>query len=220
MSYPVTIKLLESDKQIAKQMMLEIVKELNKRIPSHMNTIDKKLRVATYKYLKTSKTYESLISGDLAAHFGIPIAHRETNINAIIQAVADRMEVEYTPVKYSVSKFTNGIKIKVLMKDLSEVLSLYQGVVGTEDGEVLEWLRWLLTKGDSIIIKEYDVQLMVGKGRSGGGIMIYDQAEVWRVPPEYSGTMRDNWLTRTLNENSTAYLSIIEKIIKYELQRI
>jgi hypothetical protein len=95
-----------------------------------------------------------------------------------------------------------------------------EGSILTEKGEVLEWLRWLLTFGDRIIISEYQIHLISGKGRSGRGIMVADDASAWRVPPRFSGTIRNNWLTRAFKENSQSFFLIIENIIKQELQRV
>jgi len=158
--------------------------------------------------------------GSLAVHFGLPPDGRSQRIDAIVLAVANRMEIEYIPINVHAGKFTNGIKFRVLTRDLSEVINLPEGFITTEKGQVLDWLHWLLTMGDRVIISEYEIRLGYGKGRSGGGIMIADKAGVWRVPPEYSGTMRNNWLTRAFKDNPNVYLSIIEKIIQAELQRI
>ena len=211
------IKLLDTDTKIANDILNELVIILNKHLQNHIKSIEKRIKEATFLYLQSTDTYNSLVYGNLAIHFGIPIPNRQNNIDKIIKAVADGIRVEFKPIKYTAGKFTNGIKIFILRKDLSEVLNLASGIVISERGEALEWLKWLLTKGDTIIIREYDVEFMPGEGRSGGGIMIEDKAGVWRVPPEYSGTLRNNWLTRALNENATPFLSIIQNIIKSEL---
>jgi hypothetical protein len=217
---PVVFDLVESDVQIAKLMLNEIAIELNRRIPTRMRNISSRVKDATYNFLRTNNTYQSLVSGDLAAHFGIPIGGRRQRIDNIVRAVADRMEVEYTPTRLRNNQYTNGITIKVLLRNLSEVLTLSEGIVLTEKGQTLDWLRWLLTLGDTIIISEYEIQLRPGYGRSGGGIMIADEAGVWRVPPQFSGTITNNWLTRAFNDNISQYLSIIEKILADELSRI
>ena len=179
-----------------------------------------KMRDATLNYLRTTSTYTSLVSGELATHFGLRGSDRKQRIDEIILAVVNGMDIEFVPIRYTRGKFTNGIKFKVLAKNLSDVINLPEGDVVTEKDQVLPWLRWLLTFGDKIIISEYEIKLEQGKGRSRGGYMISEKAGVWRVPPEYSGTRHDNWLTRALNNNSTAYFSIIERVIKDELQRI
>jgi len=214
------IDIVETNQQLEKLMLIEIVKELNKRIPLRMASIDNKIRVATLGFLQTTGTYDSLVNGELAGHFGIPISGRKQRIDTILQAVTNRMEVEFVPIKLAGKNFGGGIKFRVLLKNLSEVLTLSAGVVLTEKGRTLEWLRWLLTLGDTIIIDNYSVDLKPGTGRSRGGLMVLDGAGSWRVPPQFAGTINDNWLTRAFNDNIIGFRSIIEPIIRQELQGI
>ena len=217
---PFVFDIVETDAQLEKLMLLEIAKELNARIPGALPRIDRRVRDATFAFLQNNDTYRSLVSGELAAEFGIPSAGRKQRIDRIIRAVADRMQIEFRPLRLRGGRYSGGLSFRVLMIDLSEVLTLVEGLVVTEKGQVLEWLKWLLTFGDSVIVSEYDVLLRPGKGRSGGGLMIADDAGAWRVPPQFSGTLRSNWLTRAFRINIRQYLSIIEKILDQELSRI
>lgn len=215
-----TFNVVETDAQLEKLMLLEVAKELNLRIPRRLSVIDDKMRVATLSFLRATDTYSSLVYGDLAAHFGIPANNREQRIDRILQAVVNRMEIDFVPISLRGRTYNGGLKFRVLLKNLSEVLTLSDGMVITEKGQTLEWLRWLLTLGDKIIISEYDVKLQPGRGRSRGGYMVPKDAGSWRVPPVFAGTLSDNWLTRAFNDNINSYLSIIEQIVKNELQRI
>jgi hypothetical protein len=217
---PIYIDVIDTNRQIQQNIMREITAELNKRLPKAISNMSVRLRTATFQFLQHNETYQSLVNGDLAGHFGIPIANRQNRIDAIIKSVSDNMEIEYRPIKYFAGKMTPAIRIGVLLKDLSEVLNLTEGNVLTEKGQTLPWLDWLLLAGNRIIIREYDVELQVGAGRSGLGIMDQGDTYIWRVPPEFSGTLTDNWLTRALLENKRSYLNIIENIIKTELQGI
>ena len=214
----ITFDIIQTDQQLEKLFLLEIVKELNARIPKIMPRMTDKMRVATFNFLKATDTYQSLVSGGLAYHFGLPTGGRKQRIDTIIQAVANRMEVEFIPVKLISKQFKKGIRFRVLLRDLSEVLTLPESLVLTEKGELLEWLHWLLELGDKIIINEYEIELGSGRGRSGGAIMVPEKSGSWRVPPKYAGTISKNWLTRALTKNGGAYLSIIEEIIKKEMQ--
>lgn len=218
--FPFHLKIVESDSQLVKLLLQEIVKEFNKHIPRRMSAIDQKMRIATFNFLRNTHTYSSLLGGSLAAQFGLPSAGRQQRIDNIVQAIANRMEIEYVPVTLQGQAFNHGIRFKVLLTDFSEVLSLSEASIVTEKGQTLDWLKWLLEFGDTIIIKEYEFKVQPGSGRSGGGIMIDDNASSWRVPPIFSGTIRNNWLTRALNDNSTAYFTIIENILRQELQGI
>ena len=214
------IDLVETDKQIAQLILQDMVTQLNRIIPTKLKSIDSRVRQATFNFIQNTSTYESLVGGELAGHFGIPIRGRQNRIDNIVAAVSNRMEISYKPIVLRAGRLAHGLRFGVLMTDLSEVLGLPEANILTEKGQILPWLDWLLVLGDTIEISEYEIQFRMGKGRSARAIMIADNAGSWRVPPEFSGTLNDNWLTRAFKNNINAYSSIIENIIKSELQGI
>lgn len=220
MPIPVTFDIIETDRQLELLILKEVAKELNRRIPARLSVIDERIREATFQFIRATETYQSLVGGDLAVHFGLPRGSRRARVDTIVRAVSNAMNVEFNSISFSGGNSRGGFKIGVVTKNLSEVLSLGEGVVTTEKGQNLEWLRWLLTFGDKIIISEHYVKFIAGKGRSGGGVMVASNAGVWRVPPPYAGTTTDNWLTRAFTDSIQQYLPIIEKILEYELARI
>lgn len=217
---PLNIEIVETNRQIEQLILRDIVSELNRVIPTKLKGIDTKVREATFNFIRATTTYNSLVNGELAAHFGIPYIGRQQRIDNIVSAVSNRIEITYKPIRLIAGRFAHGIRFGVLLTNLSEVLGLPDGQILTRKGQVLPWLEWLLVLGDTIEISEYEIKLWPGKGRSGGGIMISDKGGSWRVPPQFSGTLNDNWLTRAFKNNIQSYSSIIEKIIQSELQGI
>jgi hypothetical protein len=210
------IEILETNKQIERLIMKSIIDEVNTRFPRLVTNITRKLRQETFVYLVNTPTLESLVRGELAGHFGLPAGVRHDMLNKILLTIANNIQVEYKPIKKRGTKYSNGLKIEVLLASFDDILSLPQAAVISEDGEFLvDWLAWLLTAGDKVIVREYDFEVDFGEGRSGFGIMIPETAGAWRVPPEFSGTKRNNWLTRAILD--PAYSSIIENILKREL---
>ena len=59
----------------------------------------------------------------------------------------------------------------------------------------LNWLEWLLEKGDTPIIIGYRYSAS-DKGRTGGGIM--KPGGAFRIPPQFSGTEEENFVIRAL----------------------
>ena len=57
-------------------------------------------------------------------------------------------------------------------------------------------LQWLVERGDEIIVACYSYDAQSGLGRSGLGYM--SQGGAFRVPPQFSGTSDDNFITRSL----------------------
>jgi hypothetical protein len=88
-----------------------------------------------------------------------------------------------------------GISINIQPASFVNLLSLQEGFT-TYSGGTLHWLDWLLLKGDSIIIIDYQYNPKIGLGRSNLGNMIAGGS--FRVPPQFSGSEDDNFITRAL----------------------
>ena len=216
----ISVVLLESNTQIKNKILKAITEDLNRLIPPVMNRIEARIRAATFIFFQQTETYYSLVNGELAGHFGIPSINRQHNIDTILKTIANNMEIEYEVARQSAGQIKGGITVRVLMRDFSDLFGLPQATIITKNGDLLDWLRWLLAAGDKIIIKEWDIDLGIGEGRSGMGVMVPSTAGAWRVPPEFAGTITNNWLTRALSDNANRYLSIIQTIIEDELKRI
>ena len=210
--------LVDTPDQISKKILKAAAEEFNTRLNKKIARIRERVKNLTINMIKQSDTYESLISGELAAHFGLPSTNRQAMVDAIIEKIGESIKIDVKPVKQFGKGFRGQTTISVMVNDFSDILSMTEAFVSTEKGQILPWLEWLLLKGDAIIISEHDVRLVGGKGRSGGAVMVKNSAAAWRVPPEHSGTIRDNWLTRTLTIYRDKYLKAIGQIIKQELE--
>jgi hypothetical protein len=208
---------LESDAVISKKILQSLATEFNNLVQQKLPTIMSKIRLQTVIFLKQTDTYLSLVNGDLAAHFGLPAAYRQSMVDAIIQKISDSIDSEFKPTKARASGFTGGLELRILVKDFSDILTMVEAMVTTEKGQVLPWLEWLLIKGNKFIISEHVIHLRGGAGRSGGAIMVKNTASAWRVPSQYSGVMTNNWLTRAFTMGQSAYLDIIKNILIQEL---
>ena len=78
----------------------------------------------------------------------------------------------------------------------------------------LDWLNWILTRGDEIIVSKFRFEPESGRGRTGRGRM--KKGGSWRVSPQYAGTEDDNFITRALSDKAlqAKMASIIHKAIK------
>ena len=84
------------------------------------------------------------------------------------------------------------------------------------NGNTVDWLRWLLTAGDTIVIADYQVMKEKGtplKGsRSGYALMVSPKmSKGFRVDPNHSGTIDDNWITRALIATEIDMLEKLQK---------
>lgn len=213
-----SIELLETPDQISKKIIRSIAEEYNIRLQNKAARILGRVRNFTISFFKSTDTYDSLVNGVLAAHFGLPAGSRRTMVDNIIEQIGNSIRINIKPVKQFGKKFRGITTINVLVNDFSDILGMADAIVSTEKGQSLPWLEWLLIKGDVLIISEHQIRLVGGKGRSGMAVMVQDSSSSWRVPPEYSGTIRDNWLTRAIKIYRKSYLNSITNILKQELE--
>lgn len=210
-----SVQLLESDSIIERKILENFAEEFNNSITSKISNIKQQLKYRTVEFIKGTATYFALVDGILASHFGLPLSSRKLMVDNIINTVANNIEIENKSISIRGGNFYNGLEIRVLLVGFSDILALSDAVITTNRGQDLPWLEWLLIRGDKIIISEYEIDLISGKGRSGGAIMVRNDASVWRVPPMYAGTINSNWLTKTIL--SQEYKDIIEEILQKEL---
>lgn len=205
-----SLTLLDDLNTITQNINLAIAEEVNKIINKNQANIIGNVRTLIPPWIIKQPEIQSLLSDSplsLKGQFGIP-TNTAIIVNAIIHAVLNSISFKF--IKYD-SKLNGGFELYVQPKDFGNLLTLYQGHVkyGSTD---LHWLDWLLTKGDTVIVANYQYNPQTGIGRSGLGNMT-DRGS-FRVPPEFSGTLDDNFITRAL-VGSEQEKQITDIFIKY-----
>lgn len=196
---PIKMSLNVNQSDIVNAILREMAKELNKIIAQTISSNDIKVRVGELVeiQIKNSPEFDSLISGDLAAIFGLKDAS-EVLVN-IIETIKNSIEVTYSPAIVVAGALNASITVSVLKSDFSDVLSL-PGVSYTTDGGDVPWLDWLLKAGDGIVIADYTAVLIETSISRTGHAIMKKSSRGFRVPPEYSGTINNNWLTRAMED--------------------
>jgi hypothetical protein len=199
----ITIKLLESDIDIAGKLLKGLASKANERLTY---TIRKsRVQIVDYLYriiLNTPEMVE-LQGGILQAEFGLTAGKASAAVQDIAKRVSESVTVKSKRVVVDGSTgIKGGITILIQPVDFSNVTASPQSIVRTEKGKQLDWLEWLLFKGDAIIIDSYEFRAKKGKGRSGMGTMSETKGGIWRVPPQYSGTGDDNFITKALQSDT------------------
>jgi hypothetical protein len=199
-----------------RELKLELVKQVNKAMfsvansPVLRNTINEIIE----KNIISSPEYQSLLNGKLAGLFGLD--NPDYILSKIIQTVKNSVLIETRPAIFS-SVISAGITVSLLPSDFSDVLSI-EGVSYDSKGGAVDWLKWLLTAGDTVVVVDYDVvfgNAFVGS-RSDFAIMERNVGQGFSVPPEYSGTAQNNWLTRSLEDVD----KLIGNILILELNKV
>jgi hypothetical protein len=206
------INILETDQQINKLILEEISKRINVAIGKSLSKISEEFKSILKNSIQNQPEYFSLKSGQLKYEFGIADA---SAIDTIVSSISNSVSAQ----KIKPSVIGNGIKggLKVLILNEKTV----EGLIKTDlasvynNGYYLPWLEWLLLRGNSPIVKRFEVKFgRYPTSRSGGAIMVSSTSN-WSVPSVFAGTKSNNWLTRAIDNIDD---SNVEKIIKNQIE--
>lgn len=206
------LKIIESNKEISDMiknaLKIEIQNIINKAMPS----IKKDIMVLVAEALRNEPEYSSLIGGTLRAEFGIA---QVSDVEKVIDAMVNTINIEQENITASLKGLKGGFKLTMLgSEDMSGII--YQdiaSVIDTQRGYSLPWLEWLLYENNNIIVNKYYVKYTSSPySRSGMAIMAPSDSN-WRVPPEFAGSIRNNWTTRAISTiEDRIYNTIIKNI--------
>lgn len=205
------LTLVESSKQIQAKISRAILKEVNKSINRAAVRMVGPIRKAVKEALLDQPEVLSLGGGQLAGEFGLP------NGRDSIENIIDLWVNNITVVKKNASsrggQISAGLTITMIQRDYKDVLSSSFASVRTAKGQELPWLEWLLRFGDKTIIRDFEVSFHPGRlarSRSGIAIMVGGKSKRWKVPPQFSGTPQNNFVTRALDDVQDDILKIVE----------
>lgn len=192
----ISLKLLDSVSDIEQKINSATADHINGILSRSVTRIENRIKNLVYQWIELQPEMASItddVAGSLAGQFGIPDVNRAGIVASIIKSVVDSTQVKFT--KFNKKLTSGGITIYVQPENFGNLLSLPTGFVFYDNGS-LHWLNWLLKGGDGIIIVGYEYNPKKGIGRSGLGNMI--EGGSFRVPPQFSGTQDDNFITRAL----------------------
>lgn len=155
----------------------------------------------------------ALLGGQLRQQLGI--ADAGPALAAIVEAAASSVRAETLP---ATGNLLGGVNVGIFAADFSDVLSApgaeYVSVAFGGRQTAVPWLRWMLFEGDSIVVQGYKVLGGVySASRTEGPIMggKVGGPSFWKMPAEYAGTERSNWITRVAEEIGPEVLALLER---------
>lgn len=206
---------------VLKDNVRVIESRINKAIASRMNDalikgrglIATKLRPMIAQWLSEQPEMVALSSGgagSLPSQLGLVAGTESSITNTIINSIASSTHVDFKRVANNLRQ--GGITIKCQIQDFSNLLSISGGFVqDIKYGGRLHWLKWLLEEGNRVIITGYHYEPKSGSGRSKGGSM--GEGSMWRIPPQYTGTVDDNFVTRALANKEKHIQKLLEQVL-------
>jgi hypothetical protein len=191
----ITLKLLDSVAEIEKKVNEAIADLVNKEISNSKTTILQKCQSLINGWILAQPEIISLNSSSpesLAGQFGLLPGQAISATTSVINAIKDSITIKIATFN---NKLQGGITVEFQPSNFLNILNIPQGHTPIKGGD-LHWMDWLIKRGDNIIIVNYQYDPKSGVGRSGLGHMIGGGA--FRVPPQFSGTEKDNFITRAL----------------------
>jgi hypothetical protein len=190
----ITLTLTDSIKTVEKNINVAISKSINDKLNKNITRIRDKAKNLVKSWVFIQPEIQSLLlggPGSLVGYFGITTTSQQI-VDSIINSVAESIEVKLT--KYA-TDLSGGLEIRFQPSSFINLLSIPEGHTIYGNGD-LHWLEWLLNRGDTIIVANYQYNPVTGLGRSGLGVMVSGGS--FRVPPQFSGTSDNNFITRAL----------------------
>jgi len=214
MSIKLHIGIKESSDEITKRILRGIRDELNPVFPKLVPKIVSRTKVLLFNSITSQPEYESIRSGELRFHLGLP--NGGDRLIDIIEIWINSVEAEFKKFRISsATGLTGGITLIAVRSDYEDVISSNSAVFITEKGEELHWLQWLLNEGSNTIISDYKIQLGPNLGRTGGAIMVTGAG--WSIPGGFTGTPNNNFITRAIANVELDLIQDIRQIMEEAL---
>lgn len=207
-------KVLGSINNFKKYILDNIIETLNKKFFSNEKIIEQDIRDIVLNNIRNQPEYYSLKSGALRNQFGIA---NTSLVDSVLQQLDDLQIITIRPQKKS-NTIEASFIINMIKENFSEIISSSGASYTTEKGSKIDWLRWLLLEGQNSVIIGYKyIPKADPNSRTGRGIMISGESAIYRVPPQFAGTIDDNWITRGVDASVPEIESYMNRMIEKSL---
>ena len=228
MSKGLWVEIKESSSDFDKIIRAALGRVLSKAFSAAYPAIVKELKTLVHHHVSNADVIKDLMSGGmLRGELGLSSGSASSAAKAIAQEIGNSVEAEFTGFDLTRGSSIGagainrgGLTIYIQNSAFTNILSLAQSSISYYSKKhkttvKLDWLNWLLTQGDKIIVAKYQYVPKKGKGRSGLGTM--KKNGTWRVDPNFSGTAKDNFITRALDNDT--FKKHISDLISKELTK-
>lgn len=205
----ISIKLIDTEADIEKRINEAVSIQINELLIKNKSNIINQVISLIPKWINNQPEIQAILSGGLVGPFGFTTSPTSV-VSAIINAISQSISIQFK--KYNKNLTGGGFDLQIQQNDFANLLTLPQGYT-TYSGVNLHWLEWMLLRGDEIIVVGYEYNPKTGIGRTGLGNMVPGNG--FRVPPQYSGTKDNNFITRALigPEQEKDITKIFQKIL-------
>ena len=207
MAKTLSVKILESDREIFSEVNTALAKQFDKNMRKNGNKIKNRIRPIISSALFKSPEIMSLSGGVLQADFGLTFDPSPD----IVQSIVSTIKLNTRNSRASGNGINGGFTLTIQPIDYSNLFSLSIAEQVIEGGSI-PWLKWLLTLGDTIIIADFGVEYGPF-GRTGQAHMTYG-SRPFKVNSSISGTANNNFITKAVNAASSQIKDAIMGVFK------
>lgn len=206
---PIEINTADLERQLNREINLQ----LSQKMPNVIIKIRQRIEKLIGQSIRQSPEYDSLLSGTLREHFGLG---DQVNIDFVLDTIIEIIQAEIK-IEYIKEGLFGTLRIEILLPQIFDSLFDISGTsyVSPPSGSNIPWLQWLLLRGDSKVIVDYQINLAKRNrksSRTGSAIMVRPTRTIsqgWGVPSEFSGVEDNNWLTRSIEPIMPAIFDLI-----------
>lgn len=201
-SIKMTVELLTPGPVIERRLKETIANKMNLSVRLAMPNIRARVGQLLEDSIRNSHEVNELLDGDLRHQLGATKDEVQATVEFLIERLIRTMQIDFKPFRVFGGKFGGYLEVACFPKTLvDELIAFPKASFLTKKGVKIPWMEWLLTLGDRIIVKKYDIDYLHTRGsRTGGATMKPVRVRGWRVPAAYSGTRRDNFISRALDD--------------------
>jgi hypothetical protein len=209
----IEFKLLEKDSDIANSIFRAIQDSLTTIMTKASPEIQRRVKEILTESLRSEPEYQSLKSGILRAEFGIQYPD---TVDKIVEKLSETVTIDNIPITFTSRGIKGGFRLVAIQSDnISGLIEDADAFVADDArGYKLPWLEWLLLRGSDKIIKNYEVSFGASKYSRSGMAIMKDSSSSWRVPPQFAGTVKNNWTTRAVSKAEDSIQSAIISTIE------
>lgn len=201
------MKKIESD--IRRGVLYNIQSKLLRAVPF----LEKILPVEIHDRIANCDVIRALHEGPLRYDLGLTADEVNVITTKIPEVISKNVVVRVT----TDGKNSVNLSVEMIRDGLQELLALPEAsfiqTFSSNKETTIPWLEWLLTKGDSIVVAGYCVWYTPGNpnSRSGGAVM--GKKGSFRIPPQYSGTPENNFISRALEDIDDFIYDVINQFL-------
>lgn len=211
----ISFRVTDSVSQLEKAFLEECRRVLDVAITNSFVDIKRRIGELVRQLVMNTPEYDSLLNGRLKVELGLKDS--ALALNQILQALSQGITIDYHGLRLSGASVVGGFNVGLVKDNFSDLIGLSYSSYTSGPNKV-DWLEWLLFKGDAIVITGYEIKYTYSQtSRTHSAIMIKGTGG-WRVPPQYSGTASDNFITRAFTDDSSTE-KVMGRIIEDEITR-